>query len=309
VSDEIEFELRCIWRGKDQPRALKDRHEDDCEDDECRGCLQCPRYHCIVCGIKHVDRQTCPECVGVVRGDLRDIASMYLALRDHAISGGQDGRLEASRDLPGGEAMNMLVPGGQRGYIGIGEHRPTENVLGDWENDWRKITGNYTDDLVSVEGAWAFLDEHLSWAAQHHLAFDDFAKEIRAHRAHLEDVLHEGERAEKTAPCLYCGGRIEREYHKRQGFLDHWRCQGRCQRSYSRDQYLQAVKRGYIASADKLTASDAARRLGIPATRIRVWGARYPELKAGRNEQGLWLYKVSELEAKLNPAQEERDVV
>src|SRR5690606_40913105 len=52
------------------------------------------------------------------------IASMYLALRDHAISGGQDGRLEASRDLPGGEAMNMLVPGGQRGYIGIGEHRP-----------------------------------------------------------------------------------------------------------------------------------------------------------------------------------------
>ena len=202
--------------------------------------------------------------------------------------------------------MNMLIAGGQRGEIGAGEHLPTENVLVSWEEDWRKEFGVPTDDLASVEGARAFLDDRLAWAAQHHPAFDGFAEEIRAHRSHLEDVLHEGERSEKTAPCLYCGGRIEREYDRRNGFQDTWRCRGRCKREYSRASYLQAVKRGYIARADRLTASDAARRLGISASRIRVWGARFPELKAGRDEHGLWLYKVSDLEARM-ASQEAKD--
>jgi len=291
---ETEHELRCRWQGTHQPRAIIKRHEDDCGDDECRGCLPCPRFHCILCGIKHVDQQTCPECVGIVRDDLRNIASMFLALPDHAVSGGHDGRLEASRDLLGGEAMNMLVPGGQRGEIGIGEHRPTENVLGDWENDWRKITGSRTDDLVSVEGARAFLDDRMSWAAQHHPAFDAFAEEIRAHRAHLEDVLHAGERDTTGAPCPKCSKPLVLDSGDTHDD-DRWTCMTkRCEQTpMTPTDYTAHTSRAKLI-AEWLTAEDMLLVYRIPCGTLQGWASKRKVRKRRDFDSGRMTYNVAD---------------
>ncbi|WP_269304897.1 hypothetical protein [Aeromicrobium sp. HA] len=294
MSETIEHELKCYWRGSDEPRALRKRHDDDCVDDECRGCLRCPKYHCIVCGIKHVDQQTCPECTSTVRDDLRDIVSLHLALPDHALSGGHDGRLEASRDLLGGEAMNMLVPGGQRGEIGDSEHRPTENLLVTWEDDWRKVLGNYTNDLASVEGAREFLDEHLSWAAQHHLAFDDFAEELRAHRAHLEDVLHAGERDTTGAPCPKCHKPLVLDSGDTHDD-DRWVCQTRrCEQVPMTPADYTALTARAKLLAEWLDAEDMLLVYRINRGTLQSWASRRKVRKRRDFDTGRMTYNVAE---------------
>lgn len=313
----------CYWRGIELPRGLKDRHTEECEDSDCRGCQTCFLHHCVVCGITHVAEQTCPACIGTIRSNLIEVRNLFAQLPAQALYGGSDGRLEAARPIPGGEAMALIGPSSNGRAVAWarergddvshllderhGEIAPPELMLVTWEDDWRSLRGQAVEDLVSIHTAADYLDTHLHWAAQNHDAFDAFASDISAQVARLEDVLHAGERDELTAPCLYCRGRIERVYHRKTGFSDNYQCLGKCGRNYSREQYLNAVRAAYLANADRLTAADASIRLGIPATRIRVWGSRFPELKAGRSDTGLWMYKMSALQAKIE--EDERDSV
>ncbi len=316
-------ELSCIWKGREHPRALRDRHVEGCEDETCRGCQDCYLTHCVICGINHVSEQTCPECVGNIRTGLIEIQSLYAQLPAQALYGGSNGKLEAARPIPGGEAAVLLAPSSNGRAVAwarergddvshkaderIGEIDSPELMLVTWEDDWRSIRNQSTKEPASLSGAANYLNEHLHWAAQHHDAFDAFANDIRSQVGRLEDVLHAGEREERTAPCLYCRGRIERIYHQTTGFSDNYRCVGKCRRPYTREQYLNACRAGYLAAAKVLTAADASIRLGVPASRIRVWGSRFPELKSGKSDTGLWLYKMSDLAAKIEA--DERETV
>lgn len=314
-------DLSCRWAGRDNPRLLRDRHDESCEDEDCKGCQECYLRHCVVCGITHVSQQTCPECIGTVRTGLIEIRNLFAQLPAQALYGGVDGYLEAARPIPGGEAMALMAPAGNGRAVAWARERgddvshaederaseldPPEMMLVTWEDDWRSIRNQKTEDVASLNAAAEYLSEHLHWAAQEHDAFDAFAEDIRSQVGRLEDVLHAGERDERTAPCLYCSGRIEREYDRKKGFSDNYRCLGRCKRPYTRDQYVNAVRAGYLAKADKLTAADAAIKFGIAASRIRVWGSRFPDLKAGKDDTGLWLYKVSAVAAKIEADERE----
>lgn len=55
----------CFWVASDQPRWLRARHVDECEDETCRGCQPCTEPHCRVCGVAHSEG-ACPDRKSVV---------------------------------------------------------------------------------------------------------------------------------------------------------------------------------------------------------------------------------------------------
>lgn len=270
--------MDCRWTGTLTPRALLDRHEDDCADTEwCRGCLPCPKHHCVICGIEHVTEQTCPECIATVRNDLAQIVVLYATLFDHAVNGANhdlniNGRLEAARGTPGGESLVMLAPGAKRGDIGINEHWPTEMVLVGWEDDWRAMKHHHTDATATLAAAARYLNEHLSWAAQNHYGFDSFAEEIRTHRAHLEDVLHTGDRPDLGAPCPTCKKPLERIWSEKAN-NDRWWCE-RCKVTLRPDEYKTAVARDGRKFATWLSAQDMAEEYEINRGTLQGWAGK-----------------------------------
>lgn len=286
----------CRWTGRETPRAIKDRHKDECQNDECKGCLPCPETHCVVCGIEHVDQQTCPGCIATTREDIAEIVRMDGKLEEHAISGGNDGRLEAARDIPGGEAMVMHGPGAQHGEIGRGEHMTTLMLLVSWEDDWRSIKHQPAEEKATVSGAAAYLDEHLTWAAQNHPAFDAVAEELRGHRAHLEDVLHDGERPDLGAPCVLCGRPLERIWAEL-ARNDRWWC-SRCKQLLEPDEYDEAVARDGRRFAKWLTPPDMQEEHRIPRGSLTSWASEGHVRKRRDINIGRMVYNVADAVAR-----------
>ena len=303
----------CIWQGSDQPRAIKRRHEDDCEDEGCRGCLPCPGPHCIVCGIEHVDQRTCPECVGQAREDVFEIRKLWRNLPRHALVGGNNGKLEAAREIPGGEAMVLLIPGShgkgataakRRGDDAshLEDERDSETMLPElclvnWEEDWRRMLGNPPDPDVpaSLEDAATFLDEHLSWAAQEHDAFDEFAREVRQQRAHIEDVLHAGERTETGAPCLEHNKPLVKVYGKTEAD-DRWVCP-RCPEPVSLADYARNTAQEGKKYAEWLTATDMAEVYDINVGTLQGWASKKLVKKRRDVNLGRMVYRVEQAKA------------
>ena len=68
-----------------------------------------------------------------------------------------------------------------------------------WSEDWREQTGStYAEWLPTVKSESLFLAHSLNWAWDNELHWDDFAKDIKAVRRRLENVLYDGDRAERT---------------------------------------------------------------------------------------------------------------
>lgn len=307
----------CIWKGSDHPRAIKHRHLDHCADGECRGCEPCRAPHCVVCGIEHVSEQTCPECVGASRDDLFEIVKLWRDLPNQALHGGSNGLLEAGREIPGGEALVMIAPGSDgRAVIWAKErgddvsHRDDERkgelavpeiMLVGWEDDWRSLLGSRTDDPASLPAAVTYLDDHLSWAAQHHDAFDSFATEVRQQRAHLEDVLHAGERQETGAPCFKCGKALVLIYGDDDGdeSTDRWCCEGkRCDaKPLTREEYARNATQESMPYAEWLSSTDMELQWGIPSGSTRGWGSDKadPRIRKRRDfHTGRMVYNVED---------------
>lgn len=296
--------MDCIWKGTEEPRALKDRHGDACEGDGCRGCLRCPRLHCVVCGIEHVDEQTCPGCVGAARDDLYEVALMFAALPGQTIDGGHEGKLEAARPIPGGESMVMLGPGAQSGEIGKGEHQTTLMVLVGWEDDWRSMLGNEATEKATVPKATRFLRDRLDWAAQQHPAFDAFVEEVRAHRAHLEDVLHDGQRTETGAPCNTCHRPLERSWGAT-AKDDGWWC-ANCKTALDAAEYVERVSREARRHKGWLTARDMQEEHRIKVGTLQSWAAQEKVSKRKDINLGRMVYSVKEAKA-MRDAREDQD--
>jgi len=118
-------------------------------------------------------------------------------------------------------------------------------MLATWEDDWRE-----TLDLgpamreATVSGAAAFLLDRLGWAAQFHLAFGEFAEDVRRLRLTLKRVLRTDEPNDRTeVECAQCSGDLIRIYaradacppgcdhkgdgHDQGGQRDWWKCRNR----------------------------------------------------------------------------------
>lgn len=206
---------------------VRDTHTDpapEAHPAQCRGCLPCERRHCTVC-TRHLQTdeiQTCVECLGQARRDLRELVPLAARLPDHALHGAAHAHLTAADPIPGGDALVLLGSGSE----GLAEDGSTQVdldvpvwILAWWEEDFRERL-----DLESLSAVWrrradhklvesqAFLDQHLGWAAAHHPGFHVLTGDLKRTRARLEEVLHAGTVSDQGVACFKCGATLEREY-------------------------------------------------------------------------------------------------
>lgn len=148
--------------------------------------------------------------------------------------------------MPGGDAL-VLLAGGASGVVSskptthkpegdrshAADNLPTDvpsvlATLVTWEDDWRSELGmipagwkedskGTTDDHryappATVSGTTVFLIRGLSHMAQNHPAFDEFARDIRELKGHMERTLRAQDAVDRGAPCPYCGARIIRKF-------------------------------------------------------------------------------------------------
>jgi hypothetical protein len=296
--------VSCRFVATDRPRVIRDRHSNPCECDGDFGCLPCPESHCVVCGQAHA-AVTCTECLEAARGDLRAIGDLCSALPEEAAVKGVDS-----------EAMMLLGPSANpeawkhrmisAAYWGRldaayledcrDELHPTW-VLGTWEQVWRDHLEHYTENPFTLAAGWEYLDKQIGYMSdQPEPAFEDFARDLRACRRHLEDVLRDGVREERGAPCVQCRTPMVRKVTD-SGASDDYHCHT-CRRDVRGDQYLYAVGVAYRAHAACLTATDLGEKIGVKPSVIRVWGSRGLVRKRGRTTEGVTLYDVADAEAR-----------
>lgn len=297
----------CRFVSTTEPRVIPGRHLIPCAcDDRNLGCLPCAETHCVICGRNHA-KAACVECLDAARTDLQAIGVLCTSLPAEAVDKGVQS-----------EAMMLLGPAADptawRSYataamLGkidatyLADCRDEQHplwVLGSWEQIWRDHLDHFSDQLVAVVDALAYLNLQIGYMAdQAEPPFDEFARDLRGCRAHLENVLHDGIREERGAPCVQCEKPMVR------GDDDHWHCRT-CHRTATEAEYRFAVAAAYQAHSDRLTATDLADRIGVKASVIRVWGSRGLITKRGKTAEGLTLYDVDSAITKRDSGEQEK---
>ena len=290
----------CRFVSTTEPRVISGRHQDPCACDGEIGCLRCTALHCCICQRSHVDRNTCPACLDAARSDLQAIGDLCLGLPEEAAQKGVQS-----------EAMVLLGPvadpqAWQHRFLAASFfHRFDESyvddcrdelhplwILGTWEQVWRDHLDHYSEARITVASSVAYLDMQIGYMSEQiDPPFDEFARDLRAGRGHLEDVLREGIREERGAPCVQC----ERPMVRTE---DHWECR-KCHRRVTEAEYRFAVGAAYRAHSDRLTAVELGEKLSMKASMIRVWGSRGLVRKRGKDHNGITLYDVSDATARL----------
>mgnify|MGYP007100071393 FL=1 len=199
-------------------------------------------------------------------------------------------------------------------------------VLGRWHMMLAEDYQHEIHDDISVAGSAGYLNRTM-----HRLAHDPyqdfpiFLRDIRHCRRHLDAVLRANAQIERGAPCHLCGeGDFVKHYTEamgsygrkdRAGYLlddqgqripaDEWRC-NRCAATLSDEGYRRVVEASYVATADRLTISELARRTSIPLGTLQRWASGEwkrgqwvdPRLTpVGSNRSGRKLYLVAHAEA------------
>jgi hypothetical protein len=249
----------------------------------------------------------CTGCLEAARDDLRAIGDLCDALPEEAVTKGVDSEammlLGPSADPEAWQHQALSAMFGRLPADYLADARDELHplwVLGTWEQIWRDHLDHDTDELTSLPSAWAYLNMQLGYMSeQPEPAFDEFARELRQCRAHLEDVLRDGIREERGAPCVQCGTRMVRTVTAH-GAQDVYRCKV-CRREVTADQYHYAVGVAYRAHATSLTAKDLGERLGLKPSVIRVWGSRGLVRKCGRTIGGEILYDVADAQRRAEP--------
>jgi hypothetical protein len=166
----------------------------------------------------------------------------------------------------GGDRTSLTGPGGDgrnaSGQPHNQDHHHTDPpsavaVLEGWEADFRQtrhIPAATTPPTLSNVTAW--LLDQLTWAAQHHPAFNDFHTEIRQLAAMLEHAAGATERpVVDVAECFDCpGARLHRKWLT-DGLSDEWECP-RCRRRYLVGDYYQARTAYYQRLRDHAEARE-----------------------------------------------------
>ena len=282
--------MSCKWNGSDRPRILADRHDESCNGDDCRGCQPCPWPHCRVCGKDHAEH-TCPSCLTDARETLTAIADMCAALPAEVAHKGIDS-----------EAMNLLGPvadpealGHMRASVNVGRI-PADwledadhdlhplLVLGTWMEAYCEAFDHSEPARITVASSASYLDRNLVYASTFvDVPFEDFARNLRQCRTHMERVLHDGEQVETGAPCMTCRVPLRRVYagnelpwshrdgSKPRANEDVWAC-AKCREWRDDKGYRLNVSELHQNHAEWLTAAEVEEMTGVkaPALRKRV---------------------------------------
>lgn len=255
------------------------------------------------------------------RETLREVARLCDALPDEVEHRGVEG-----------EAMMLLGPAAdpeRRGHLeaSVAAGRVPEDyleaadhelhplfVLGSWDGLWREhLEHDEPTTRLTVSSAVDYLDRQLTYMAGEPLIpFEDFARDLRKCRAHLEAVLHDGAQVERGAPCPECNKPLTFTWAERVAD-DRWVCHNKgCKvTGYTTSQYRGWVEDDARSSADRLTADDMAIRFStrdrpLKASTVRVWGAKGNVRKRGRHpESGLTMYDVADVAARLEATERE----
>lgn len=287
--------MSCRFVSSDQPRAIIGRHIlGVCAEDGCKGCLPCLEWHCMTCGRNHA-RVTCTDCLEAARSDLKAIWDLCASLPLEAAEKGiqsQAAMLWGPAADP--EAWRNRATAAMVGRVDASYLEDCRDelhpvwILGTWEQIWRDHLDHYTEERLTLEAAYRYLGLQIGYMSEQiDPAFDEFARELRQCRSHLEDVLRDGIREDRGAPCVQCRTHMVRSD-------EHWECRP-CHRRVTDAEYRFAVGVAYRAVAQRLNATDMAERLGLKASEIRVWGTRDKVRKHGKDHNGITLYDVEEV--------------
>lgn len=236
---------------------------------------------------------------------LSALLDMVTRLEEQAINDASDSL------MPGGKAMVALA---HVANLEAWEHRyetaerhglPADHVADEddawepplqtlcfWSEQWRReLDMEYISrPTIASEAAFLRNGDVLNWAWDNEPHFDEFAKDASKALRRLEDVLTEGERSERGAPCLYdeCRGvRLVRKlepYRDDEGYKmwrhGNWHCP-RCKRSWNEAGYAsmvtaatEAAKQEDVDGSMWVSVDHAARVVGRSAKTIRTWLTR-----------------------------------
>jgi ribosomal protein L37AE/L43A len=147
-------------------------------------------------------------------------------------------------------------------------------VLDHWAVHWWQALGTGVPVVIAapvVPSLVRYLDQVLGQVTGDPaflVMADDLATMVRR----LEDVLHAGERPERSrVPCWECGTRLVKVWASK-AKDDHWLCP-RCGELYNAGRYERA-KHDHLASAGAnryVSVSDATVAIGRPAQTVRSW--------------------------------------
>lgn len=312
--------MSCKFVASDQPRILVGRHSEACEDEACAGCQLCTQPHCRVCSVNH-DDGACPDCLSEVRDNLDKIRDKCEALPEEVEVRGVNGEAmtllgpvsnpEARQHWEASVLAGRIVPmecdareveDVARWLETADDERHPLLVIGTWSMTYRDAfehdEPNGRVDLVNELG---YIERNLTYMAGfEHVPFEDFARDVRSCVAHLEQVLGDSNRGERTnIDCLDCGAALERLLGPK-GFEDVATCRG-CHRRYTGPEYNFAVEADLIERADWLSDQHMAQRTQVPAATVRSW-ARTPKddsppLVRKAVQLGRTVYSVTDVEA------------
>lgn len=222
---------------KNASRRMLLTHRPDCNARACGGCVPCDERHCFICGRNHttdVAPNTCPSCVGDIRGDLKAIADTCRLLRDQAANAGDNGALAAAAPIPGAAAMVLIGPSTNPLDVLMSRHhgddhshadpQPPLLVLAGWEDVWRDWLEQPTSLKARISRAVDYLDKHLTQMAQTidpqergdqaeiPPDFAQFAHDIAGLRTRLEHALHDEREPDRGVACFECGTNLVRRH-------------------------------------------------------------------------------------------------
>lgn len=245
--------------------------------------------------------------------NLSAVEDMFGRLRDAAIDRAN------SRLMPGGDPMVMLGPVADveaMGYMRmsalmgrideslVDEARSGDDLespllfLATWADIVANERGIDRQERATIGREVKFLRDSVDWMLSFDgegepvfLAADDFKKRLGQVVARMEDVLYEGERDDRGAPCMRCDRRpplvrvwkkakfvngqpvpLDEEAARLDALLDGWQCPA-CYERYSQEDYQKAVNRSYLDHAKWLSASAMEATYGISRNSLKPWSS------------------------------------
>lgn len=197
-----------------------------------------------------------------VASSLRAIESMALRLEDRAIDRSTD------REMPGGDALVNLASVGSmtdwqrrvdlaeglhgNGSVDLSDEDPDEfwpavQVLWFWSEDYRqRLNHNYDDPrwrpTLLSEARFLRNTDVAAWIWGNEVHFEDYAKDVERAKTKLENILHEGERSERTpVVCDRCDDKRQliRVWNDSPE-ADRWKCPG-CKHEFDTEETGDAL--------------------------------------------------------------------
>jgi hypothetical protein len=233
-----------------------------------------------------------------VARDLTEILDLYARLVSQAIRHGGNGR------MPGGPAMVALgdvanmeawenmnqaterhdlgLEGYRRAYTSVESEDPDHawsafQLLEFWSEQWRREHGAEYGKRPTIATEANFIRYMLDWAWDNEPAWDDFTADVNRARLRLEDIVHAGQRVERSrVECDQCGTRLIVLRHLG-AEDDAWKCpKPECHKRFDRSELNRAhAKMLRSSGADRwvhqVDAIWTLKGQGRPERTIRQW--------------------------------------